>query len=363
MFLGLGSVGQRSRGGDPGVGGSRSAPCPPAAFCQLGGGGRNQPWNPKKCFGGSPRGSPLPFQLPFEQLRLIGLAAVLQGKNGLSRLWLFLLITNSPSRPSAPLAHGEGPRVPLSAERGPGSPACREGSAGVQPICCSSISLVLPVPSPGGRGSGSVPPGRPVSSTGGRTKGGWQAVKWLPVGQPCRLPALPAPATISPLPRRLPELCRSSRLRPPPQQSCCSLCRQLLPPRPPASAGSRNQTPSGPDAVFVAERCLRRQRGSLQPALREAGVGLGSRETLETFDSAARLRCSPIPEQHRGRRQSTVREVLCSEAPSRALRQLHPRLPFAPAQKPAGAEEVQPVVCRDGRAASQLSPRWVTDAR
>lgn len=50
-------------------------------------------------------------------------------------------------------------------------------------------------------------PGRPVSSAGGRTKRGWQAVKWLPVGQSCCLPALPtpnppAPCAGSPLLRR-----------------------------------------------------------------------------------------------------------------------------------------------------------------
>lgn len=91
---------------------------------------------------------------------------------------------------------------------GPGQPW--EGSVGIQPICCSSVSPVLPVPSSGGRGSSSVSPGRPVSSAGGRTKRGWQAVKWLPVGQPCRLPALPAPGAVSPLPRR----CRSSAALP-----------------------------------------------------------------------------------------------------------------------------------------------------
>lgn len=75
------------------------------------------------------------------------------------------------------------------------------------------------LPSSGGRGSGSVSPGRPVSSAGGRTKGGWQAVKWLPVGQ--SLPPASSPGERFSSPAALPELRSSSRLwAPPPWQSC-----------------------------------------------------------------------------------------------------------------------------------------------
>lgn len=175
---------------------------------------------------------------------------------------------------------------------------------GTQPIACSPACPVLPVPVSGSRGSGSVCPGRPVSSAGGRTKRGWQAVKWLPVGQPCRLPALLLPppslpsrrAAAQPGPGRAalvgprvptsrcfgqssarclapdgpsPVAVPSSRawerflvsfplvvcyyclllsFPPPPVPSAGSLC-------PPCSAGSRNQTPSGPDAVCIAESC------------------------------------------------------------------------------------------------------------
>ncbi|XP_064023577.1 uncharacterized protein LOC135188213 [Pogoniulus pusillus] len=82
--------------------------------------------------------------------------------------------------------------------RGPeGAPLCQAGPgqpwAGIQPICFSSI------PPPPRSPFASRSPlrkqlGLPVSSAGGRTKRGWQAVKWLPVGQPCRPPALPSPA-------------------------------------------------------------------------------------------------------------------------------------------------------------------------
>lgn len=86
-------------------------------------------------------------------------------------------------------------------------------------------------------------------------------------------------------------------LSPPPS----SLCRQLGPP--PSSASSRNQTPSGPDAVCVAERC-----GSCSPVRGQSGAWI-SGNVRTASGSPAPLRCSLIPEQH---------QVLFTEAPSRA---------------------------------------------
>lgn len=102
---------------------------------------------------------------------------MLRGKNELTHLWLFLLITDSTFRP--PLARGGGRGCPWLRS------GARHSRVGVQPICCSSISPDLPLPS----GSGSGSPGRPISS-GGRTKGGWQGVKCSRGASPAaRLPS------------------------------------------------------------------------------------------------------------------------------------------------------------------------------
>lgn len=89
------------------------------------------------------------------------------------------------------------PRAPLGGAGG--APLCRAGSGlpgrlGGHPAHLLLLHLPRPSHSLVSRERKQLGlPGRPVSSTGGRTKRGWQAVKWLPVGQSCRLPALPAP--------------------------------------------------------------------------------------------------------------------------------------------------------------------------
>lgn len=248
--------------------------------------------------------------------------------------------------PFPPSAHPQrGLRAPISAEQDPGPRGC---SVGTQPIARSPACRGLPVPLSGSRGSSWVCPGRPVSSAGARTKRAWQAVKWLPVGQRCRLPALLLPAPSLPSRRARPQQSCSRWVPtsrcfrqspapwlvphgpPPPSSSTelpcvgtapgflssgcllllspfvlspppSSLCRQLGPP--PSSASSRNQTPSGPDAVCVAERC-----GSCSPVRGQSGAWI-SGNVRTASGSPAPLRCSLIPEQH---------QVLFTEAPSRA---------------------------------------------
>lgn len=217
--------------------------------------------------------------------------------------------------------------MPLSAERGL---ACWEGSAGIQPICCSSISPVLPVPSSAGRGNSLVCPAAPFplpveeQREAGRQSSG---SRWASPAacQPSRLPTLwlSAPALsscsaagawlISPAPSPTPaelfgvtsilsprhgasgKVLRGDLLTtdPPQQQSSaapgsgslisfilffCYYCLHLsfiptpIPSAgsscPPASSGSRNQTPPGPDAISLhrqrsscSQPCQRRQRG------------------------------------------------------------------------------------------------------
>ncbi|XP_065547875.1 transcription initiation factor TFIID subunit 4-like [Lathamus discolor] len=84
---------------------------------------------------------------------------------------------------------------------------------------------------------------------------------------------------------------------------CCYCLLLSFPPLPVPSAGSRNQAPSGPDAVCVAARC-----GSCSPVRGQSGAWI-SGNVRAASGSPAPLRCSLIPEQH---------QVLFCEAPSRA---------------------------------------------
>lgn len=205
----------------------------------LGGGERKKPpLGPPKMLWGVTPGISSPSQPPFEQLWLIGV------KNESTRLWPFLLITESPSRPSAfrpPLARGGGLSAGTSlCGAGPGQ-CCLPGGLGGHPA--HLLLLHLPPPPPPrffprqeGEEAARSPPAAPFpppvaeQREAGRQSSG---SRWA---SPCRLPALPANG--SPLPQR----CRSSGALP-----------GSRPPHPGRAAGG--SPPSRPHVPALRAKC------------------------------------------------------------------------------------------------------------
>lgn len=297
--------------------------------------------------------------------------------------------------------------MPLSAERGP---ACREGSAGIQPICCSSVSPSFPFPrQQGEEAAWSARPPRFLHRWKNKERlAGSQVAPGGPVLPPASPPGSQPSGCLRRLspPVALLELGCSPQLRPPPRQSCLGVT-SILSPRhgasgkvlrgdllttdppqqqqsaapgsgslisfilfffcyyclhlsfiptpvpsagsscPPASAGSRNQTPPGPDAIS-----LRRQHSSCsQPCQRqERGLAHGKPYKLLIPGLVVVLADS---------RAASGMVAECSAGGAELQDSFQsPALAPSPAALCSSAGEIQPVVCR-----RQLSLLWVMDAQ